>query len=279
MSRQERRRCSDVSPVRRGITSPDPAVLLRTLRTILRWNWPPGCAAGGGYGRTAWDRANERRLMSREQVEGSAGRGMSPARQCDEEADVGVGRGCAVLAAAGVVAATRGSVVARRVPWPRRPPADRARFPSKSRRPCSKPVPLQVEALGTVTPIASVAIKARLETVITEVHFQDGAEVKPGDLAVHARRATDRGRDQARRGDHRRCGGAAAAGRTRCAALQRACCQECDHRRHAPQRPDPGQYLARQRRSRTARPWKISRFSSITPRSVRRSPAASAPPM
>ena len=31
-------------------------------------------------------------------------------------------------------------------------------------------------------PIASVAIKARLETVITQVHFADGAEVKQGDL-------------------------------------------------------------------------------------------------
>ena len=36
--------------------------------------------------------------------------------------------------------------------------------------------------LGTVTPIASVAIKARLETVITQVHFEDGAQVKRGDL-------------------------------------------------------------------------------------------------
>ena len=45
-----------------------------------------------------------------------------------------------------------------------------------------KSVPLRVEALGTVTPIRVVAIKARLETVITEVHFADGAEVKEGDL-------------------------------------------------------------------------------------------------
>lgn len=45
-----------------------------------------------------------------------------------------------------------------------------------------KPVPMRVEALGTVTPIKSVAIKARLETVITDVHFRDGAEVKEGDL-------------------------------------------------------------------------------------------------
>ncbi len=45
-----------------------------------------------------------------------------------------------------------------------------------------KKVPLQVELLGTVTPIASVAIKSRLETEIVGVHFNDGAMVKQGDL-------------------------------------------------------------------------------------------------
>jgi multidrug efflux system membrane fusion protein len=45
-----------------------------------------------------------------------------------------------------------------------------------------KPVPVRLQALGNVTPIASVAIKARLETVITGVHFADGARVKEGDL-------------------------------------------------------------------------------------------------
>jgi membrane fusion protein, multidrug efflux system len=45
-----------------------------------------------------------------------------------------------------------------------------------------KAVPVRVDAMGTVMPIASVAIKARLETMITEVHFQDGASVKQGDL-------------------------------------------------------------------------------------------------
>ena len=45
-----------------------------------------------------------------------------------------------------------------------------------------KRVPLQIELLGTVTPIASVAIKSRLETEIVDVHFNDGAMVKQGDL-------------------------------------------------------------------------------------------------
>jgi RND family efflux transporter MFP subunit len=45
-----------------------------------------------------------------------------------------------------------------------------------------KNVPIQVELLGTVTPIASVAIKSRLETEVVAVHFDDGAMVNQGDL-------------------------------------------------------------------------------------------------
>jgi RND family efflux transporter MFP subunit len=45
-----------------------------------------------------------------------------------------------------------------------------------------KSVPVDVDAIGTVTPISSVALKSRLETTIVEVHFQDGARVNEGDL-------------------------------------------------------------------------------------------------
>jgi multidrug efflux system membrane fusion protein len=45
-----------------------------------------------------------------------------------------------------------------------------------------KPVPVRLDALGTVTPIASVAIKPRIDTEIVGVHFSDGATVKQGDL-------------------------------------------------------------------------------------------------
>ena len=45
-----------------------------------------------------------------------------------------------------------------------------------------KTVPVEVDAIGTVSPIASVALKSRVETTITEVHFEDGARVKAGDL-------------------------------------------------------------------------------------------------
>jgi RND family efflux transporter MFP subunit len=45
-----------------------------------------------------------------------------------------------------------------------------------------KQLPVRVEALGTVTPMASVAIKSRLETEIVGVHFSDGSRVKQGEL-------------------------------------------------------------------------------------------------
>jgi RND family efflux transporter MFP subunit len=43
-------------------------------------------------------------------------------------------------------------------------------------------VPVRLEALGTVTTIASVAIKPRVDTAIIDVHFSDGARVKQGDV-------------------------------------------------------------------------------------------------
>src|SRR5207244_10984362 len=45
-----------------------------------------------------------------------------------------------------------------------------------------KPVPVDVDANGMVTPISSVALKSRLETTIVAVHFEDGAKVNEGDL-------------------------------------------------------------------------------------------------
>jgi RND family efflux transporter MFP subunit len=45
-----------------------------------------------------------------------------------------------------------------------------------------KPVPVDVDSIGTVTPISSVALKSRVETTIVSVHFEDGAKVHEGDL-------------------------------------------------------------------------------------------------
>jgi RND family efflux transporter MFP subunit len=41
---------------------------------------------------------------------------------------------------------------------------------------------VRIEALGSVTPIASVAVKPRVDTDIVGVHFRDGAMVRKGDL-------------------------------------------------------------------------------------------------
>jgi multidrug efflux system membrane fusion protein len=43
-------------------------------------------------------------------------------------------------------------------------------------------VPIRLQALGTVTTIASVAIKTRLDSEIVAVKFEDGARVKQGDV-------------------------------------------------------------------------------------------------
>src|SRR4051812_34748630 len=45
-----------------------------------------------------------------------------------------------------------------------------------------KRVPVRLELLGTVTPMASVAVKTRIDSEIVEVHFRDGATVNQGEL-------------------------------------------------------------------------------------------------
>jgi RND family efflux transporter MFP subunit len=44
-----------------------------------------------------------------------------------------------------------------------------------------QPVPVDIDSIGTVTPISSAALKSRLETTIIQVHFDDGARVNEGD--------------------------------------------------------------------------------------------------
>src|SRR3979409_213438 len=44
-----------------------------------------------------------------------------------------------------------------------------------------KPVPVDVDSIGTVTPISSAALKSRVETTTVSVHFEDGARHNAGD--------------------------------------------------------------------------------------------------
>jgi multidrug efflux system membrane fusion protein len=45
-----------------------------------------------------------------------------------------------------------------------------------------KPMPQQIDAVGAVQPIASIAIKARLDSQVMQVHVAEGSRVKEGDL-------------------------------------------------------------------------------------------------
>ena len=47
-----------------------------------------------------------------------------------------------------------------------------------------KPLPVTIEAVGTVQPLASIAIKARIDSQIASVEVQEGAKVKEGDLLI-----------------------------------------------------------------------------------------------
>src|SRR5947207_6383511 len=61
------------------------------------------------------------------------------------------------------------------------PPAARV-VPVEVAKAVRKPASIILEALGTVTPIQSVAVRTRLDSEIVGVHFDDGASVRQGDL-------------------------------------------------------------------------------------------------
>ena len=132
--------------------------------------------------------------------------------------------------------------------------------------------------IGILESPAIVVVKSRIDSQVLEQHVRDGQLVKQGRSAVHPRRSRDPGADRARRGAARQGPGqrsTAAAGRP--GALPGADRQE---RRAAPAARSGDRRLQgrAQRRSRpTRRSCGPTACSSDTPRSRRRSPAASAP--
>lgn len=62
-----------------------------------------------------------------------------------------------------------------------RPSAPRA-VPVVTQNVERKSVPRTLDAVGTVQPVASIAIRPRLDSAITEVHVEEGARIKAGDL-------------------------------------------------------------------------------------------------
>ncbi|HEY7459105.1 MAG TPA: biotin/lipoyl-binding protein, partial [Xanthobacteraceae bacterium] len=47
-----------------------------------------------------------------------------------------------------------------------------------------KDLPYQAEAIGTVQPVVSLAVRSRVDSQVEKVHFEDGAIVKAGDVLV-----------------------------------------------------------------------------------------------
>lgn len=89
--------------------------------------------------------------------------------------------GAAVLALVGIAFLTRGFWTPAKTTDARAQGAANRIVPVEVAKAERKKVPVRLDALGTVTPIASVALKARVETTITDVHFRDGAHVNKGD--------------------------------------------------------------------------------------------------
>ena len=94
----------------------------------------------------------------------------------------------AVLALAAVVGAKTGLLPQGWNPWSEGAAAQAPRAAAERNVPVDvavavkKHVPVSMDLLGTVTPIASVSIKPRVDSAIIGVQFQDGAIVRQGDV-------------------------------------------------------------------------------------------------
>jgi multidrug efflux system membrane fusion protein len=92
-----------------------------------------------------------------------------------------------------MIAAVALGVAATVVRWPGKTDGAVAQAPAQQGPPAvsvevgsatRQKTPVLLEGLGTVTTIASVAVKTRLDNEIVGIHFQDGAKVEKGDLLI-----------------------------------------------------------------------------------------------
>ena len=90
--------------------------------------------------------------------------------------------GVAALALIGIAVLARGFWAGERASAARVQAQGARVVPVEVGKAVRKQVPVKLDALGTVTTIASVAIKARVDTAIDGVHFKDGAHVETGEL-------------------------------------------------------------------------------------------------
>ena len=113
--------------------------------------------------------------------------------------------GAALVGAAAIVISTRAGLwqggAGAQAPRVNAPPAIAVEVTTAEK----KMVPVRIDALGSVTPIASVAVKPRVDSEIVGVHFRDGATVKTGDLlfTLDSRAIEDAGSVPEDRAGHR----------------------------------------------------------------------------
>jgi multidrug efflux system membrane fusion protein len=87
----------------------------------------------------------------------------------------------AVVALGGVYFAARTTPDSRGASTPARGAAG---IPVRVATAAQKKTPVRIDALGTVSPMASVAVRPRIDSEIAQVHFADGALVKQGDVLI-----------------------------------------------------------------------------------------------
>ena len=95
----------------------------------------------------------------------------------------------AALAVAAVVGVKLDLLPASWNPWASRSASTQAPRGQAERRvpvdvavAVKRTVPVRVDLLGSVTPIANVAVRSRVDSEVVGVHFQDGAMVRQGDI-------------------------------------------------------------------------------------------------
>jgi multidrug efflux system membrane fusion protein len=92
-----------------------------------------------------------------------------------EFATIGLVIGALALAAAAAWWASAARTTAQKGPAPRAVSVYTAQAVRKD-------VPFKVDAIGTVQPVVSIAVRSRVDSQVEKVHFEDGALVREGDL-------------------------------------------------------------------------------------------------
>ena len=133
-----------------------------------------------------------------------------------------------------------------------------------------KPMPIMIEAVGTVQAIASIQIKSRVDSQIMKVNVEEGALVKEGRHPLRARCAHAEGTARPDRGPDPQGPGAGRASQARRVALRGPALQERRHGGQPRHRPDHAQG----RRGAARSPTRPAKASVHDPAHLHRDPRA-----